>query len=102
MVACGIPVSEAGMLMLIFNFWCKTLLSANTQPEFLKGWVQSSQFRAREKVGGTVLDPVCRNPNDPNHVSNDFIRLHYRQAILINFRYVFKEEGEDKENDMEF
>jgi len=35
---------------------------------------------------GKVLDPICRNPADPDHVSDDFLRWHFRQAVLANVR----------------
>ncbi|KAJ5736989.1 uncharacterized protein N7483_002114 [Penicillium malachiteum] len=37
-------------------------------------------------VDGRILDPVCRNPNSPNHVRDEFLRCHYRQAILANVK----------------
>ena len=35
---------------------------------------------------GKVLDPVCRNPADPNSVSDQLLRWHFRQSILANMR----------------
>ncbi|KAJ6021094.1 hypothetical protein N7540_006598 [Penicillium herquei] len=37
-------------------------------------------------VDGRILDPVCRNRNSPNYVRDEFLRWHYRQAILSNVR----------------
>ncbi|KAG0130929.1 hypothetical protein HOY82DRAFT_485965, partial [Tuber indicum] len=33
-----------------------------------------------------ILDPVCRNPNDPRHVSDQLLRWHFRQSVLANMR----------------
>jgi len=35
---------------------------------------------------GKILDPVCRNPADPNSVSDHLLRWHFRQSILANMR----------------
>jgi len=35
---------------------------------------------------GKILDPVCRNPADPNSVSDQLLRWHFRQSILANMR----------------
>ncbi|KAM5439752.1 hypothetical protein MferCBS31731_004162 [Microsporum ferrugineum] len=32
------------------------------------------------------LHPVCRDPNDPNHVLDVLLQWHYEQAILANMR----------------
>lgn len=37
---------------------------------------------------GKILDPVCRNPADPNSVSDQLLRWHFRQSILANMRGV--------------
>ncbi|KAI2792486.1 hypothetical protein POX_b02524 [Penicillium oxalicum] len=37
-------------------------------------------------VDGRILDPVCRNPDEPNHVSDDLLRWHFRQSVLGNMR----------------
>lgn len=37
-------------------------------------------------IDGRVLDPVCRNPNDPNRVSDHVLRWHFRQSVLANMR----------------
>ncbi|KAJ6190302.1 hypothetical protein N7519_000323 [Penicillium mononematosum] len=37
-------------------------------------------------IDGRVLDPVCRRPNNPNHVADDFLRWHFRQSVLANVR----------------
>ena len=45
---------------------------------------------------GRVLDPVCRNPNDPHSVRDEILRWHFHQSILVNMRGA----GEDTlEND---
>jgi len=36
--------------------------------------------------GGNTLDPVCRNPDDPHRVSDQFLRWHFRQSVLANVR----------------
>ncbi|CAG7993859.1 unnamed protein product [Penicillium nalgiovense] len=38
------------------------------------------------QIDGRVLDPVCRQPNDPNHVADDLLRWHFRQSVLANMR----------------
>ncbi|KAG0636519.1 HNH endonuclease-domain-containing protein [Tuber brumale] len=37
---------------------------------------------------GRILDPVCRNPDDPHHVSDHVLRWHFRQSVLANVRGV--------------
>ncbi|KAG0131596.1 hypothetical protein HOY82DRAFT_578573 [Tuber indicum] len=37
---------------------------------------------------GKILDPACRNPDDPHHVSDQLLRWHYRQSVLANVRGV--------------
>ncbi|PLN80865.1 hypothetical protein BDW42DRAFT_169900 [Aspergillus taichungensis] len=37
-------------------------------------------------VDGRILDFVCRDPDDPNHVSDEVLRWHFRQAVLGNVR----------------
>ncbi|KAJ9394747.1 hypothetical protein DTO282F9_8313 [Paecilomyces variotii] len=37
-------------------------------------------------IDDRVLDPVCRNPADPNRVSDKLLRWHFRQCILGNMR----------------
>lgn len=37
-------------------------------------------------LDGRILDPVCRNPQDPNRVSDALLRWHFRQAVLANMR----------------
>lgn len=37
-------------------------------------------------VDGRVLDPVCRKPEDPNRVSDELLRWHFRQSVLANMR----------------
>ena len=37
-------------------------------------------------VGGRILDPCCRNPEDPFHVPNPLLRWHFRQSVLANMR----------------
>ncbi|KAG0639916.1 hypothetical protein HOY80DRAFT_1015685 [Tuber brumale] len=37
---------------------------------------------------GRILDPVCRNQDDPHRVSDDALRWHFRQSVLANVRGV--------------
>ncbi|OBT87154.1 hypothetical protein VE02_02230 [Pseudogymnoascus sp. 03VT05] len=37
-------------------------------------------------IDGRTLDPACRDPNDPNHVSDEILRWHFRQSVLANMR----------------
>jgi len=37
-------------------------------------------------LDGRILDPVCRNPDDPHRVSDQLLRWHFRQSILANVR----------------
>ena len=37
-------------------------------------------------IDGRTLDPICRDPNDPNHVSEEVLRWHFRQSVLANMR----------------
>ncbi|PGG98320.1 hypothetical protein GX51_06882 [Blastomyces parvus] len=38
------------------------------------------------KIDGRILDPICRNPNDSNRVSDELLRWHFRQAVLANVK----------------
>ena len=40
----------------------------------------------REGIDGRILDPICRNPNNPDRVSDDLLRWHFRQCVLANMR----------------
>ncbi|KAG0123153.1 hypothetical protein HOY82DRAFT_495434 [Tuber indicum] len=33
---------------------------------------------------GKILDPACRNPDHPHHVSDQLLRWHYCQSVLAN------------------
>ena len=35
---------------------------------------------------GRILDPVCRNLDDPHCVSEELLRWHFRQSVLANIR----------------
>jgi len=37
-------------------------------------------------IDGRTLDPVCRDPADPHHVPDQFLRWHFRQSVLANMR----------------
>ncbi|KAK9235897.1 hypothetical protein V1525DRAFT_408607 [Lipomyces kononenkoae] len=37
-------------------------------------------------IDGRILDPICRDPNNRDHVSDDVLRWHFRQCILANMR----------------
>jgi len=37
-------------------------------------------------VGGRILDPCCRNPEDPFHVPDSLLRWHFRQSVFANMR----------------
>ncbi|OJD21951.1 hypothetical protein ACJ73_06707 [Blastomyces percursus] len=37
-------------------------------------------------VDGRILDPICRNPNGSNSVSDEILRWHFRQAVLANMK----------------
>ncbi|CUS10099.1 unnamed protein product, partial [Tuber aestivum] len=37
-------------------------------------------------LDGRILDPVCRNPDDPHCVSDKLLRWHFHQSILANVR----------------
>ncbi|PUU74667.1 hypothetical protein B9Z19DRAFT_1196050 [Tuber borchii] len=39
-------------------------------------------------LDGRILDPVCRNPDDPRRVSDQLLRWHFRQSIFANVRRV--------------
>ncbi|KLJ13334.1 hypothetical protein EMPG_11708 [Blastomyces silverae] len=39
-------------------------------------------------IDGRILDPVCRDPNTNNHISDELLRWHFRQAVLANMRGV--------------
>jgi hypothetical protein len=38
------------------------------------------------KIDGRVLDPICRNPGNPDRVSDEVLRWHFRQSVLANMR----------------
>lgn len=37
-------------------------------------------------IDGRTLDPVCRNPATRDHVLDELLRWHFRQAVLANMR----------------
>lgn len=37
-------------------------------------------------MDGRILDPVCRNPQDPHRVPDELLRWHFRQSVLANMR----------------
>ena len=37
-------------------------------------------------MDGRILDPACRNPQDPHRVSDELLRWHFRQSVLANMR----------------
>jgi hypothetical protein len=37
-------------------------------------------------LDGKVLDPICRDPNDPNRVSEELLRWHFLQCVFANIR----------------
>ncbi|RPB22709.1 hypothetical protein L211DRAFT_862611 [Terfezia boudieri ATCC MYA-4762] len=37
-------------------------------------------------LDGRVLDPVCRDRNDPHRVSDELLRWHFRQCVFANMR----------------
>lgn len=39
-----------------------------------------------DNIDGTILDPICRDQNNPDRVSDDLLRWHFRQSILANMR----------------
>lgn len=42
--------------------------------------------RDRLHIDGRVLDPVCRNPHDPNRVSDELLLWHFRKAVMKQLR----------------
>lgn len=41
-----------------------------------------------DEIDGCVLDLVCRDPANPGHVSDEFLKWYYQQSILANMRGV--------------
>ncbi|KAK9239578.1 HNH endonuclease-domain-containing protein [Lipomyces kononenkoae] len=39
-----------------------------------------------DEIDGRFLDPVCRDPVDNRKVVDDFLRWHFRQAVLSNMK----------------
>lgn len=37
-------------------------------------------------IDGHVLEPACRDPTNPNRISNEFLRWHFHQSVLANMR----------------
>jgi hypothetical protein len=37
-------------------------------------------------LSGRTLHAVCRNPHDPDHVSDGLLHWHFEQAVLANMR----------------
>ncbi|KAK9327481.1 HNH endonuclease-domain-containing protein [Lipomyces starkeyi] len=38
------------------------------------------------RIGGRILDPICRDPNGEGAVIDELLRWHFRQAVLANMR----------------
>jgi hypothetical protein len=39
-----------------------------------------------DNVDGRTLEFPCRDANNPNHVSDDLLRWHFRMSVLANMR----------------
>ncbi|KAJ5895425.1 hypothetical protein N7495_007116 [Penicillium taxi] len=37
-------------------------------------------------VDRRIMEPICRDPNNPNRISDNLLRWHIRQAVLVNMR----------------
>jgi hypothetical protein len=37
-------------------------------------------------IDGRILDPVCRNQDNPDRISDEVLRWHFRQSVLANMR----------------
>ena len=37
-------------------------------------------------IDGRSLDPVCRDPANPHCVSDQLLRWHFRQSVLMNMK----------------
>lgn len=37
-------------------------------------------------VDGKILHPICRRPDDPDRVSDEILRCHFRHAVLYDVR----------------
>jgi hypothetical protein len=37
-------------------------------------------------IDGRLLDPICRDPNSLNSVSDELLRWHFRQCVFANMR----------------
>ncbi|KAJ5541442.1 hypothetical protein N7494_006518 [Penicillium frequentans] len=37
-------------------------------------------------LDGRVLDFVCRDPNNPDHIADELLRWHFRQSVLANMK----------------
>lgn len=37
-----------------------------------------------DDLDGRVLDPVCRDPNNPHRVFDGLLRWHFRQSVFAN------------------
>jgi hypothetical protein len=37
-------------------------------------------------LDGRTLDPICRDPANPDRVSDELLRWHFRQSVLANMR----------------
>ncbi len=38
------------------------------------------------EIDGRVLDPICCKPDNPDSVSDEVLRWHFRQSVLANMR----------------
>ncbi|KMU75760.1 hypothetical protein CISG_05157 [Coccidioides immitis RMSCC 3703] len=76
--------TQNGLLMdaSLHNLFDQYLFSINPDD----GYKIISFFPDDMTIDGRILDPVCRDPTDPNHVSDELLRWHFRQSVLANMR----------------
>jgi len=66
----------------VHTMFDRYLISVNPDDGY-KGVVFNTDVHGYD---GRILDPVCRNLDDPHCVSKEILTWHFRQSVLANIR----------------
>ncbi|KKZ61105.1 hypothetical protein EMCG_04301 [[Emmonsia] crescens] len=80
----GINSTQNGLLMLGHLHTCFDQYLFSVNPD--DGYKIITFVPDTMGIDGRILDPVCRDPNSPDCVSDELLRWHFRQSVLANIR----------------
>lgn len=80
----GADSPQNGMLLdsTVHQFWDSYSIAVNPND----GYRMQSFSPNVWELHGKVMDPVCRDPDNPLSVDGALLRWHYEQAVLCNVR----------------